>query len=86
MDKFTDRLAILAGYLILYKLDTGPALPTEAEECTKEAQEQAEEVYKQIHDHQPNDQDAPAALAQPGGGGNIWGKTNFGLEAGQTKL
>ena len=61
LEKFTDRPATLADYLVLYKLDTA------RHRCTKETQKQVEEVYKQIHDHQPNDQDAPAALAQAGG-------------------
>ena len=26
LEKFTDRLAILAGYLVLYKIATGPDL------------------------------------------------------------
>ena len=42
MEKFTDRLAILAGYLILYKIDTDPALAVEADEYTKEAQKMAD--------------------------------------------
>ena len=66
LNKFTDRLAILTGYLSLYKLEAGLALATEAQECTKDMQEQAEAVYKQIHDHQPNDHDIPAAIAQAG--------------------
>ena len=60
-------------------------MATEAEECTKEAQEQAEEVYKQIHDHQPNDQNAPVALTQAGGA-TYGAKLFFGPEAGQTEL
>ena len=46
MEKFTDRLAILGGYLVLYKIDTGPALAKEADGCTKETQKMADDVYK----------------------------------------
>ena len=49
MEKFTDRLAILAGYLVLYKIETGPALALEADESTKETQKLADNVYKQLH-------------------------------------
>ena len=42
LEKFTDRLAILAGFLSMYKLETGPAYATEAEEYTIDTQEQAE--------------------------------------------
>ena len=86
LDKYTDRLAIFAGYLTLYKIETGQSLAQESNAFTKNTQERAEEVYKQIHDHQPKDDDFPAP-AQRGGGGNHTGsKTYHGLKARQTKL
>ena len=66
LEKFTDRLAILPGYLTLYKLETGPALATEADVFMKNTQGQAEAVYKQIHDHQSNDRDIPAPPKREG--------------------
>ena len=70
LEKFTDRLAILAGYLTLYKIETGPVLATETDVFMKNNQEQEEAVYKQIHDHQPNDQENPAPAKGEGGKGS----------------
>ena len=39
LEKLTDRLAILAGYLTLYKIETGPALATEDDVFLKNTQE-----------------------------------------------
>ena len=60
LEKLTDRLAIPTGYLTRYKIETGPVLATEADTFMKNTQEQAEAVYKQKHEDQPNHQEISA--------------------------
>ena len=46
LEKFSDRLTKLSSYLVLFKLESGPALETEAAGFQMATQKWADDVYK----------------------------------------
>ena len=54
MEKFTDRLLLLANYLSIHGLQSAPAHVTEAENLRKATEEQADKVINDANSRTPN--------------------------------
>ena len=57
MERYQDRLTLLASYLSLHTLESAEAHVTEAEALATETEEQAQNIITQVHEHEPDGND-----------------------------
>ena len=62
MEKYQDRLTLLASYLSLHTLELADAHVTEAKTLATATEEQSQKVMTQMHEHETNDTELIQAL------------------------
>ena len=62
MEKYQDRLTMLASYLNLHTLESTNAHVTEAATLATTTEAQSQKVMMQLHEHEPDDAELVQAL------------------------